>query len=190
MGKVILDITMSIDGFIAGQHPSQEQPMGEGGSILHKWIFAGKTDTDNNLLNELVAASGAVIVGANTYFTAINGAWEGISPFRMPAFVVSHKTPEKQVSGFTFVNEGIADALVKAKETAKDKNIWVMGGAGIARQYLSQGLLDEIHIHIAPVILSAGTRLFEDTGVTGLKVEKMKVTDTPYATHLYLKMIH
>jgi dihydrofolate reductase len=189
MGKVILDITMSIDGFIAGKHPTSEQPMGEGGAILHNWIFAGKTDTDSELLNELEATSGAVIVGARTWFTAIDSAWKAVSPFSVPAFVLSHKNPQKEVKGFAFVKEGIVNALAKAKETAKDKNVWVMGGAGIARQYLAEGLLDELHIHIAPVMLFTGIRLFEDTGITGPGVEKIKVIDTPYATHFYFRMI-
>ncbi|MBC7870864.1 MAG: dihydrofolate reductase family protein, partial [Chitinophagaceae bacterium] len=144
MGKVFLDITMSLDGFIAGTQITNEQPMGEGGLRLHDWMFKTKSDVDANLLDEIVETSGAVIVGNRTYTTAIDDAWEGVSPFSAPAFVLSHSVPEVVVNGFTFVTNGIESALTQAKSVAGDKNVWVMGGANIIQQYIKVGLVDEM----------------------------------------------
>lgn len=189
MQKVILEITMSLDGFIAGPDISSKQPMGKDGLRLHEWIFNCKTDTDARLINDIVQSSGAVIVGARTYITAIDEAWEGVSPFSVPAFVVSNNVPEIIVPGFTFVTDGIVSALAKAKAAAGEKNIWVMGGANIIQQFLKEKLFDDLHLHIAPILLTKGTRLFESIGEVQIELKKTKVTDTPGATHMQFEVV-
>lgn len=189
MEKVILDLSMSLDGYIAGRDVTPQQPMGVGGERLHEWIFSGKTDIDGKILEEVVSSSGAVIVGGRTYAIAIDGGWGGASPFSMPAFVVTNQNPVKAINGFTYVPEGLTVALEKAKETAKGKNIWLMGGANIAQSYLKAGLVDEIHIHIIPVLLCCGTLLFEQTGTSPIELERIKIMESAGATHVWFKVV-
>jgi dihydrofolate reductase len=188
MKKVVANITMSLDGFIAGPGISAQQPLGKDGIRLHDWIFKSKTDIDAALLNQVVETSGAVIVGARTYATAIEDAWGGVSPFVAPAFVICHHIPEKAVNGFTYITNGIDSALNKAKAVAGDKNVWVMGGANIIQQYLQARLIDNLHIHIAPVLFGTGTRLFENIGMDQIELKKMNVVDTPGATHIHYEI--
>lgn len=189
MQKVILDISMSLDGYIAGPDISEDNPLGLDGPRLHDWMFASKTDADAQLLQALTASSGAVLVGGWTYFTAIDGVWEGVSPFSIPAFVLTSQVPEKQVSGFTYVTGDIEAALVQAKAAAGSKNVWIMGGAHTAQAYLKAGLVDELHIHIAPILLVAGTPLFEDIGYEPINLEKIGLVETPGATHIRLRVL-
>jgi len=118
MGKVIVSITMSLDGFVAGANITPEQPMGEDGSGLHDWMFDKKTEADDKISNETMDNSGAVILGNRMYADAIDGPWEGVTPFKMPAFVLAHKVPAKVVDGFTFVTDGIESAFKQAKAVA------------------------------------------------------------------------
>ena len=125
MGKVIVSITMSLDGFVAGANISPEQPLGEGGPRLHDWMFDKKTDADEQVSSETMNNSGAVILGRRMYADAIDGPWEGVTPFKMPAFVLAHKVPAKVADGFTFVTDGMESAFKQAKAVAGDKNIWI-----------------------------------------------------------------
>jgi dihydrofolate reductase len=185
MQKVILDITQSLDGFIAGPNISEAHPLGEGGERLHRWIFDEKTETDSTVLATLVETSGAVIVGGTTYTTAIDGAWNGVSPFSIPAFVVSRQDPKNSVPGFTYVKEGVAEALSKAKSVADDKNVWVMGGANTIQQFLKEGLFDELHLHVVPIILAEGTRLFNHLIQNKIEFTKTRVVESQAVTHLF-----
>jgi dihydrofolate reductase len=187
-GKLILDITMSLDGYVAGPNISATQPMGEGGERLHRWIFEEKTETDGAVLAETVDTSGAVIVGGTTYFLAIDVGWGGKSPFTVPAFVLSHRSPQTNVNGFTFVHNGIESALAQAKAAAGDKSVWLMGGADIIQQYLKAGLVDELQIHITPVLLGGGTRLF-DTLAQSLELTKTRLIASDGVTHLRFKVV-
>ena len=189
MQKVVVNITMSLDGFIAGPGISKQLPMGEDGLRLHDWIFGSKTGIDSNLLNEVMKTSGAVIVGSRTYTTAIEDAWGGTSPFEVPAFVICHNEPQVMVPGFEFITNGIETALAKAAEVARDKNIWVMGGADIIQQYLGAGLVDAMHIHIAPMLLGKGTRLFDHFAAAKIELKKKGVIDTPGATHIQYDIV-
>jgi dihydrofolate reductase len=189
MKKVILDLSMSLDGYIAGSNVTPQQPMGVGGERLHEWIFKGKTDIDGKILEEVVSSSGAVIVGGRTYAIAIDDAWGGTSPFSMPAFVVTNQNPEKAIAGFTYVPDGITVALNKAKQVAGEKNIWLMGGANMAQSYLRAGLIDEIHIHIIPVLLCCGTLLFEQIGSSQIQLERIKIMESAGATHIWFKVV-
>lgn len=186
MGKVFLSITMSLDGFIAGQSITQENPMGLNGQLLHKWLFANKQKEDEEVATDMFKNCGAVILGSRTYTTAINGVWESQSPFPVPALVLSSKKINI-TKGFTVVNNGIQTALSQAKSIAKEKDILVMGGASVAQQFLEADLLDEVHLHIAPILLGSGTRLFEKENNRIVELTKINVIETPGATHLFLK---
>lgn len=189
MSKIIFDISMSLDGFIAGSNVSPELPMGEGGERLHDWLFAKKTDIDTKVLTELIETSGAVIVGGRTYSLGIDHGWGGLSPFQVPAFVLTRHVPEKLIEGFTFVTTGTESAITQAKAVAGDKNIWIMGGATIAQQYIKAGIPDEIHIHLIPVLLGSGTRLFDHPISKQVALEKIKLIETPAATHFQFRVI-
>ena len=188
-GKLIFDISISLDGFIAGPHVSVEQPMGNSGMRLHHWIFDGKTDIDKKVLAETVENSGAVIVGGRTYHVAIKDAWGGVSPFIVPAFVLSENVPEKIPAGFTFISNGIETAATQAKAVAGHKNVWVMGGAAIGRKYIKSGLLDEIHIHLIPVLIGEGIPLFDHNSTQHIELERIEVIESPAATHLKFHVI-
>ena len=183
MGKVIAEITMSLDGYIAGTGISSKQPMGTNGEKLHEWIFNKATEADKQWVDDLVKSSGAVITGNQTYTVGIDDGWKGISPFDSPAFVLCHSLPQKLVEGFTYVTDGIHEALKLAKETAAERNVWVMGGANTIQQYLKAKLVDELRIHIAPVLLVQGTRLFDNIGDDMIELVKKSVTETPAVLH-------
>ena len=183
MGKVIAEITMSLDGFIAGPGISNKEPMGINGQRLHEWIFSKATDKDKAMMADTMNNTGAVITGNHTYTTAIDGAWAGASPFDAPAFVVCHTAPAKKREAFIYVTTGIMDALQLARQTAGEKNTWIMGGAHIIQQYLQAGSIDEFHLHIAPILLKEGTRLFENIGNETLELIKTSVSETPGALH-------
>jgi dihydrofolate reductase len=189
MGKVFLEITMSLDGFVAGPDITLQDPMGKEGPQLHDWMFGAKTDADNTLITELINNTGAVILGNYTYTTAIIDAWGNASPFASPAFVVCTKAPSATVQGFTYITDGLRSALDKAKAAAGAKDVWIMGGAYTAQQFLQAGLIDELHIHIAPVLLARGRRLFEYFGPQPINLKKIKTIDTPGAVHIRFQVI-
>lgn len=188
MGKVIVDIAMSLDGFIAGTNVSPQLPMGDNGLRLHDWIFDKKTDIDANMIKEVMETSGAVIVGRHTYDVAIDDAWGGQSPFTMPALVVSHSKAEKIVAGFTFTS-GIEEALKQAKAIAGNKNIWIIGGANIIRQFIKAGLIDELEIHLSHILLGNGTRLFEDTLTNVIELERIRSIESDTVTHIRFRIL-
>ncbi len=182
---------MSLDGYIAGPNMNSKFPMGEGGLRLHDWIFGAKTAVDEVLMEEIVESSGAVILGGRTYDTAIDEAWGGVSPFLVPAFVVCSEVPEQahRVPGFTFVTGGIASAITLARDVACGKDIWVMGGANIAQQFLRAGLFDEMQIHVAPVLFGRGIRLFEQFGNDRIELISTRVIESPGAAHLRYSIV-
>ena len=189
MGNVILSITMSLDGYVAGPDITEENPLGVHGPLLHRWIFDDKQKEDELILDDFVQQCGAVILGSTTYKTAIDGAWGGKSPFEAPAFVLSHSPDLIVRDGFTSINNGIESALFHASSVAGDKNIWIMGGASVAQQYLYGGMLDELHLHIAPVILGNGAYLFKRYELQPLPLIKFKTIETKGASHLFYKMV-
>lgn len=189
MTKLVVDITVSLDGFITGPDISVEQPMGKGGEALHHWLFEGKTETDARILSELVETIGVVILGNRMYSTAIDTGWGGVTPFSSPAIVVCHKEPAKKVQGFMYNTNGIEDALKSARELAGDKNIWIIGGANIIQQFFRAGLVDLLHLHIAPMLLNKGTRLFEGIENEPVHVTKTAVVETPGAVHIKYQVV-
>ena len=192
MGTVIFDISMSLDGFIAASGMTPEAGMGVGGEVLHDWAFAGG-ERDRELLARAGERLGAVIAGRRTYDNSIR--WWGpdgpTGPARTPLFVVSHGTPDSVPEGgvYTFVGE-IRSALDAARTTAGDKDIGIMGGADVSRQYLREGLVDEISIHLVPVLFGSGTPLFGDSWIDGhVRLERPVVVDTDAATHLRYRVV-
>lgn len=184
MRKVILEASMSLDGFSAGPNVNPRQPLGENGEQLHDWMFSSKTDADSKIVQAVVENSGAVIVGGRTYHDAIDGAWGGVTPFEVPAFVLTNRVPKEGKPGFTFVTEGIERALLQARAAAGDKNVWVMGGANTIQQFISARLFDELNVHIAPILLGSGTRLFDGLQSGKIDLENSEVIRTPGAVHL------
>jgi dihydrofolate reductase len=190
MGTVIVDISISVDGFIAGRSISKELPMGEGGELLHHWFFNPVTEVDKEIMAEVSESAGAVIIGRTMYDTAIDTAWGNTNPFNAHVFVVTSRiAPEKRVDGFTFINDGIHSALAHAQGLAGEKAVLVSGGANIIQQYVHANLLDEIRLHLVPILLSEGTRLFDISDAGQTKLEKQEVTESPAVIHIRYRVI-
>jgi dihydrofolate reductase len=189
---VIAGITTSVDGYIAGPGDGPGKGLGEGGERLHHWVFGEPwtyesgpkgepTGEDAAWLNEAVKRVGAVVGGRATYEAA--GHWGDENPWGLPFFIVTHR-PEEQPEGdaFTFVS-GVEEAIERANEAAGDKDVNVMGGADVIRQALEAGLVDELTIIVAPVILGGGKHLFE--GFTNdVELEHSGVRQSPFATFI------
>jgi dihydrofolate reductase len=185
MGKVLAQMSMSLDGFVTGPDPSQNNPLGTNGERLHDWIFANP-DGENTQAIALKKTTGAAIIGYNMYFEAIP-YWEGTGPLgdEIPTFVLTEKdtAPQDAPAVFTFVTDGIESALEKAQVVAGDKDVWIGGGANTIRQYLKANLLDELHIHLISLLLGGGTSLFGSLNEY-IELEKISVQDEPGVTHL------
>jgi dihydrofolate reductase len=203
MGKVILEMSMSLDGFIAGPNDDVERPLGEGGEQLHDWIFDGKTEqsgtsprtsatgSNREVMDESFKTTGAMVMGRR-WFDIGEGPWGDNPPFHMPFFVVTHHvkaTLPKGETTFIFVTDEIESALHQARTAAGDKDFSVAGGAHIIQQYLRAGLLDELQIHLVPVLLGAGRRLFDHLGVEHIELESTRVIESPGVTHLKFRMV-
>src|ERR1700754_963005 len=186
--SVILDITMSLDGFIAGPDDHVKR--------LHDWLFSGDTTSSYNdffklskksakILDDFIKTTGAIVTGRRTY--NITGGWQGNHPFPgVPVFVLTSDVPTKVPEGstpFTFVSDGIESAVKQARKAAGKKNVYILGGANIAQQCLNAGLLDKMTIHLVPVLLGGGIRLF-DKLEKQVKWEQTKVIEAPGVTHL------
>jgi dihydrofolate reductase len=203
MGDVVVDITTSLDGFIAGPNDGPDLPLGAGGERLHQWVYdlaswrephglgGGKTNRDSEVLDEALRTTGAIIVGRRMFDNA--QGWGDNPPFHKPVFVLTHepREPEAKEGGttFTFVNDGIESALEQAKAAAGNKNVSVGGGANTVQQYLNAGLLDEIQLHITPVLLGGGIRLFEQLDAEQIELERTRVIESPAVTHLRFRVV-
>jgi dihydrofolate reductase len=204
---VRFEISVSLDGFVAGPNQSEEHPLGEGGEELHEWVFklaawrqphgreGGEVNASTPLMEEAQSRAGAVIMGRNMFGGGPGawgddpwqGWWGEEPPFHMPVLVLTHHPREPLVKGettFTFVSDGIESALTQAKEAAAEKDVAIGGGAETGRQYLAAGLVDELQLNVAPMLLGAGTRLFDGGAGAGLKLEQALVVHTPDVTHL------
>jgi dihydrofolate reductase len=214
MGKVRFNITMTLDGYIAGPNQSLDDPLGEGGEDMHLWMYTlktfreqsgqegGRTGTDDDVLKEMFANVGAVIMGRNMFFGGgRQGPWKGNEwkgwwgdnpPYHMPVFVLTHHAREPQPmeggTTFHFVTDGIEAALRQAQKAAGEKDVLVMGGANAARQYLAAGLIDEMDIHLSPVFLGAGERLYENLD-SGIKIEQIRSLGGSGVTHLRYRVV-
>jgi dihydrofolate reductase len=194
MSKVVLDLSMSLDGFIAGPKDDDKHDRELAGlDILHDWRFGDQSPTETEAYEvEKFKPMGAGIVGRRMLDLGI-GPWGENPTFHMPIFVLSHETrkPITRQGGTTyyFITEGIESTLKRAKEAAGGKDIMLLGGAEVAQQYLKAGLLDEIHLHLVPVLLGEGIRLFENIGTTPIELEKIIMIDAPGVTHLRFRVV-
>jgi dihydrofolate reductase len=191
MGKVVFDISMSLDGFMTAANRRPEEPMGDGGERLHEWAF-GNDERDREVLISGAAGLGAVIAGRRTFDDSLPwwGADGPTGSARVPVFVLTHDAPQDPPEGgvYTFTG-GIEDTLKQARDVAGDKDVTVMGGADTGRQYLRAGLVDELSIHLVPVLFGSGTRMFEHLGDQHLQLEHAGVTQTAAATHLRYRIL-
>lgn len=196
MGKVVAGITISVDGYITGPDDGPGAGLGRGGERLHYWVFGGPwaydsagrgepTGVDRDWLDETMGANGAVVAGRGTYEAA--GHWGDHNPWGIPVFVVTHR-PDDQPSGEEFVFAGsVPEALERARAAAGGRQVHIMGGAQIIRQALAAGLVDELTIIVAPVVLGAGKRLFQ--GFTqSVDFEHLGVRQSPFATFIHYRV--
>ena len=190
MTKVFAEMSMSLDGFIAGPNVSINNPLGDHDERLHDWMFAGKSSTETEAYEvEKFKPMGAGIMGRTMLDLGI-GPWGENPTLHMPIFVLSHEAhkPIAKQGGTTyyFVTDGIERVLKQAEEAADGKDIMVLGGANAVQQFMRAGLLDELEIHLIPILLDSGIRLFANLGT--LKLEKTVAKDAPAVTHLRYKI--
>jgi dihydrofolate reductase len=213
MSKVRLNITMSLDGYVAGPEQSLENPLGVGGQALHEWAFATRAFREAHGMDEIEAGPdeehavriaenvGATIMGRNM-FGPVRGEWGGTDwtgwwgddpPYHTPVFVLTHHAREPlELQGgttFHFVTDGIEAALERATDAAGDRDVSIGGGAETAQQYLRAGLVDELDVHVAPLLLGSGARLFENVDVAPAGFECVRLVSSPAAAHFsYVRM--
>ena len=186
MGNVVIDMSMSLDGYIAAPNDSPEQGLGEDGMRLHNWAFDDPSVFEEWFGN-LMEETSAVIMGRRSYDNSIQ-AWGGKGPLGdVPCFVVTHEPPSTSDPVFTFVTDGIEGALAKAREAAGEKQIVLMG-ANIDQQVLAAGLVDEIRVHVVDVLLGGGRRLFDELPQR-VELEQTKVSQTGGVTHLDYRVV-
>ncbi len=192
MSKVYCEISMSLDGFITGPNVRVGNGMGDGGERLHDWRFDAQTETDAAIVDEIYASTGAVVLGKRMFDVGFE-PWGDPPPFGMPVFVVTHEAraplPMQGGTTYTFVTDGIEAALELARAAAAGKNVGIWGGADLIRQYLKAGLLDEMQLHLAPILLGDGIRLFEDFDPEGIELRKVSSIETPGATHFRFEVV-
>lgn len=199
MSTVRCHISVSLDGFVAGPNQSPVHPLGEGGERLHEWAFAPSdaTSVDSKILDEETGDVGAYIMGRRmfgggegSWDESWTGWWGDDPPFHTPVFVLTHhpREPLPMDGGttFHFVTEGIEAALDQARAAAGERRVMVAGGASAVNQYLGAGLLDELALHIVPVVLGSGERLLE--GVGNLALEQVEVRPSPAVTHVSYRL--
>jgi dihydrofolate reductase len=204
-------IATSLDGFVAGPNQSEENPLGVGGMALHEWVFdlaawrteqgleGGEVNESTPVVQEVQANVGAVIMGRNMFGPVRGpwadsppwrGWWEEDPPFHTPVFVLTHhpRPPEEMDGGttFVFVTDGIGSALEQAKRAAGDRDVQVAGGASAIRQCLAAGLVEEFELHVAPMLLGDGERLFD--GIGPMRLERIRVVEAPGVTHMKFRV--
>jgi dihydrofolate reductase len=202
MGKVTFNMTMSLDGFVAGPNDNPENGLGDGGEGLFKWYFSGDTEVklsegtpvlkiskkSAKLLKEGIKGYGAGVWGRKTFDIA--HAWGG-NPPGSPAFIVTHHIPQewvKEGSPFIFVTDGVESAIRQAKKAAGDKDV-VICTASVLQQALKAGLVDEINVDVAPLIIGGGVSLFDHLGTGPIELECTRVVEAPNVTHLCYRII-
>jgi dihydrofolate reductase len=211
MSKLRVHISMSLDGYVAGPNQSQEDPLGVGGEALHDWVVelkawrephgmeGGEVNASTPVVEEDIANVGAEIMGRGMFGPPGGGPWGDDPwpgwwgeepPFHKPVFVVTHHEREPLTlsdTTFTFVTDGIESALEQAREAAGEQDVAVGGGAQIINEYLAAGLVDELEIHVVPILLGSGERLLEDVG--DLKLEQLRAVEAPGVAHLKYRVV-
>jgi dihydrofolate reductase len=190
MAQVICDMSMSLDGYVTGPNDSRENPFGDGAGMLHDWLSDAATDEDKALLQEMLDGVGAIVMGRTSFDkNEGDGGWGDGGPLGdTPCFVVTHHEPAtSHPSIYTFVTDGVASAIEQAKEMADDKVVG-LHGATVMQQGLPLGLVDEIRVHVIPVLLGGGTPLFAHLD-SAISLERTSALATPAATHLSFRVI-
>jgi len=212
MSKVRVHISTSLDGYVAGPTQTLENPLGEGGEELHDWLVrlkawrehagmeGGEENVSSAVFREVIANVGAEIMGRGKFGPAGRGPWGDDPwrgwwgedpPFHKPVFVLTHHEREPLTLSdtiFTFVTDGIESALEQATEAAGDKDVFIGGGADIINQYLAGGLVDKLELHITPILLGGGARLFDGVG-PNLKLEEIRAVQAPGVAHLKYRVV-
>jgi dihydrofolate reductase len=190
MAFVISDMSISLDGYVTGPNDSRENPFGDGAGGLHDWLWKDPTDDDRAILNEAIATCGAVVMGRHSFDkNEGDGGWGDQGPVPgLPIFVVTHNAPtEKYPDVYRFVTDGVVSAIEQAKAAAGDKGVG-LHGATVMQQALPLGLVDEIFVHVVPVLVGGGTRLF-DALPEAIQLERISAVATPHATHLRFRVV-
>jgi dihydrofolate reductase len=209
MSRLRFGISLSLDGYVAGPEQSIEQPLGIGGEALHEWVFpleawrkphglrGGEVNESTPVMERSLANVGATIMGRNMFGGGPGpwnteqpwiGWWKDNPPFHHPVFVLTHHRreplPLKGGTTFHFVTGGIEDALDRAREAANGKDVWLSGGAETANEYLRAGLVDEMQLHLVPLLLGGGARLFKGVGTDMAGLRPVRTVATAKVTHL------
>jgi dihydrofolate reductase len=209
MSKLHFNITITLDGYIAGPNQSLENPLGEGMEHLHDWaletkawremhgLAGGETGTNDDIVRETISQSGATIMGRNMFGGGPGpwsvdepwtGWWGDTPPFHHPVFVLTHHKREPLVMNggttFYFVTDGVESALQQAKDAAGGRDVGLGGGANVAQQYLAAGLIDEMELHVVPILLGRGARLLDNLNGARVKIEPIRTIEAPGVTHL------
>jgi dihydrofolate reductase len=208
MSRLRFQISVSLDGFVAGPNPSEDHPLGGGGMQLHEWAFklaawrrphgqeGGETNASSAVVEESLDNVGATIMGRKMFGgdpgpwgeEPWDGWWGDDPPFHTAVFVLTHHEREPLVkeggTTFTFVTDGIESALVQAKDAAGGKDVSLGGGADVGQQYLRAGLIDELQLNVVPILLGEGTRLFDNLSASDLGLEQVQVIEAPGVAHL------
>lgn len=192
MGQVVFDMSMSLDGFVAASERTADEPLGAGGEVLHRWAMAADPADAAAVAESGADRLGALVAGRRTYDESIRwwGADGPTGPRRLPLFVVTHQIPDEVPSDsvYTFVTDGPEIALSKALDAAGEADVAIMGGPDLGRQYLARGLVDEIGVHLVPVLFGTGTPMF--SMLDGhIALEPVEVIPAPSATHLRYRVI-
>jgi dihydrofolate reductase len=209
MGVVKFDVAMSLDGFLAGPNPRFEEPLGDGGERVHEWMFqtaswqeahggdAGSASgRDDEIVRESFENTGAYLMGRQMFGGGDgdwgDGSWKGWwgddPPYHVPVFVLTHHprepVPMEGGTTFHFVTDGIESALEQARAAAGDGDVQIAGGADVVQQYLKAGVVDEFQVHVAPIFLGDGVRLFDGLGNDEIKLEVIRAVESPLVTHI------
>ncbi len=211
MPKLKLQISISLDGYVAGPNQSEEDPLGEGGEALHDWVLklaawrephgkeGGEVNASTEVFEEGSDNTGAIVMGRNMFGGGPGpwgedpwqGWWGDEPPFKAPVFVLTHHEREPLVKGkttFTFVTDGIASALAQAREAGGGKDVSLAGGANVIQQCLAAGEVDEMWLNIPPVLLGDGTQLF-DASTAEVGLEQLRAIEGPDAAHLKYRVV-
>ena len=204
MPKVHADMSMSLDGFVAGPNAGPQNALGDGGHRIQQWLYdvetwrerqsleGGQTNQDDEVFKERSSRNGAYVMGRRMFDEGEVG-WPDPPPFRAPVFVLTRHAREPWVrqggTTFTFVTDVIESALEQARAAAGEKDIQISGGADIVRQFIEAGMLDELQIHLAPVLLGDGVRLFDGIDPDAVELEVTRVIDSPRVTHLRYRVV-
>lgn len=213
MGTVTADLSISLDGYAAGPEQTREEPLGKGGEALHEWALrlaswrrahgreGGETGDDDAVLAEREGRDGAVVMGRNMFGgqpgpwgdPAWTGWWGEEPPFHTPVFVLTHhpREPLEMQGGttFTFVTDGIVSAVEQARAAAGERGVLIAGGASTVDQALAAGLVDELHLHVAPVFLGGGERLFASLGDQPPRLELLETRGSEHVSHLRYRVV-